>query len=336
MADHLLAALLDADAAPLLHRDAVARLAGSELTIETPFWEFTVREEAVLLHQLLMRADGVAPLCVLAADVGLRIATAQRLLEPLAEEGAVIDATAPLRATDEAFLDTFQLECRLMMRALAEQPFWRRVLDGTAPPSLILGWGIEFTHFVEAANEYMPLGVAHAREGAEIREAFSRHYAEESTHSAIFQEGLIRCGIDRARLAAAPPLATTRALINLLIEHALEGAVTYAAGFAVMQPETEPAAREQVEEFYDELKSLYPFAQPMFDAFERHACLDLELGHHQTIFSALHALGGVPPTCRRRALEAARAVAEAFTLFFEGVLDAYGTGAEFPRRPARL
>ncbi|WP_404369741.1 hypothetical protein AB5I39_00050 [Sphingomonas sp. MMS24-J45] len=329
--------ILDGAATPLLHRDAATRLAGDRLIVETPFWEITVDDHAQPLSALLDRADGTIKLDALAEAVGLAPDLAARLLEPLAEEGAVIDASAPIRVGDAAFLDVFQQECRLMMRALAEQPFWRRILSGQASPTLVFGWGLEFAHFVDSANEYMPIGIAHARESAEIREIFARHYVEEANHAAIFFDGLARCGLDRARMAAAPPLATTRALINLLVEHALEGSVAYAAGFAVMQPETEPTERGNVVSFYADLSALYPFAAPMFRAFERHACLDLDLGHHETVFKSLWNAGGVPLSARPQALRAARSVAEAFTLFFEGILGVYGTaGAEFPRRPARM
>lgn len=329
--------LLDGAATPVLHRDAAARLLGTQLIVETPFWEITLHDHAQPLSMLLSRADGTVPLETLAVGVGLDPRLALRLLEPLAEEGAVIDASAPLRAHKDAFLDVFQQECRLMTRALAEQPFWRRILSGEASRTLVFGWGIEFAHFVEAANEYMPLGIAHARESVAIREIFARHYAEEANHSAIFFEGLVRCGLDAQRIAVAPPLATTRALINLLIEQAIEGAVTYAAGFAVMQPESEPTERANVQAFYADLSTLYPFAAPMFRAFERHACLDLDLGHHETVFKSLCDAGGVPPSYRGQAVRAARATAEAFTMFFEGILDAYGgTTADLPRRPARI
>lgn len=334
----LMSALMHDQAAPLLHRDAAFRLEGDQLVVETPFWEFKIPEHGAALSDILRRANGLSSLADLATGAGLTPEAAARLLEPLAEEGAVIDALGTARAANpDAFLDAFQLECRLLMRALPEQPFWRKVLGGEASRELILGWGVEFAYFVEAANEYMPLGVAYSRESAAIREAFARHYAEEAGHSVIFYDGLARCGLDSARMASAPPLATTRALINLLVEHALEGSVTYAAGFAVMQPQAEPLERSQVREFYGELRGLYPFAQPMFDAFERHACLDLELGHHETVFATLNALGGVPTEQRGRAVEAARAVAEAFILFFEGIMTFYGRpGAEVPRRPVLL
>jgi pyrroloquinoline quinone (PQQ) biosynthesis protein C len=328
---------MDSESAPLLHRDAVAHLIDATLVVETPYWEFTIREQVQPLAALLSRADGVSSLCTLADQVGLDLRTAARLLEPLAEEGAVIDAAAALRTGSNGFLDAFQQECQLMMRALSEQPFWQLVLSGGATRSLILGWGVEFTHFVEAANEYMPLGIAHANDSVAVREAFSRHYAEEAGHSAIFSEGLVCCGLDRARLALAPPLATTRALINLLVENALEGPVPYAAGFAVMQPDSEPAEREKIQAFYTNLSEMYPYASAMFQAFERHACLDVELGHHKTVFATLHELGGIPELSRRRAIDAARAVAEAFNLFFEGILDAYrAPETEVPRRPARI
>jgi hypothetical protein len=328
---------IEATSMPLLHRDAATRLSEAELLINTPSWEFTIREHVAPISLLLSIADGVTELDFLAAKVGIDAEAAALLLQPLAEEGVVLDCAAPIRASRSEFLSAIQCECSLLMQSLSEEPFWKRVFSGKANRSLILGWGIEFTHFVASANEYMPLGIAYAREGATVRELFSRHYSEEAEHSTIFMDGLLKCGLDPVRVTIAPPLASTRALINLLVENAIEGAGAYAAGFAIMQPNAQPTSSSSLKAFYSELAALYPFAAPLFEAFEKHANFDVELSHQHTVLAGMDAFGAIPDASRSQIVDAARSVAEGFILFFEGIYDAYGNEtAEVPRRPARL
>jgi pyrroloquinoline quinone (PQQ) biosynthesis protein C len=294
---------------------------------------------AARLRQMLEGLDGTRTLGDLAARSGIPLGAALALLEPLAEDGFLIDADAPSRArTGAAFVDAFFHECRFWNRVIFGQPFWRGILAGRASREVVLGWGIEFFHFVEAANEYMASGVAHCREGAEIREMTARHYVEEAEHSAIFLQGLAACGLPAERIVEAPPLATTRALINRLNELALQGTLPYAAAFGIMQPTREPGDVNAVNAFYDRLGEFYGYARPMFEGFRTHALIDVDLVHEQTVLERICA--GRAAMEEREAAEAfraARSVAEHFCLFFEGILDGYGGArVQLPRRPARI
>lgn len=327
--------LLNRGSVPVLTTDSRIRRLDDAVVVETPDFFLTAQgASGLLLEKVLQSLDG----CRSVADLAEREKVAETnmigLLEPFAEEGALIDLAAPLAADGSlAFLDAVMQECRLRTRSIFQQPFWQHVRSGAATPSVIFGWGIEFTHFVRSANDYMPLGVAYSRAGPEMREIFARHYVEEAGHAEIFYGGLESCGFDRRRLESAPLLPSTRALINHLSETAMAGAAPYAACFAVMQPSQGPADASQVKAFYQELRNFYPYADAMFDAFERHALIDIDLCHEVTIFEHLCRNIGVEHWERPLVLESIRTLAENFTLFFEGILDAYQVaGALVPRR----
>jgi pyrroloquinoline quinone (PQQ) biosynthesis protein C len=322
-----------------LASDAIVDVDGNLCRVETANTEFEVASpHAGLMRRLLSRATGAEVLADIASEMGIALEVAVRMLQPFAREGVILDVSAALDApTPETFIEAFLAEARFFARPIFAGPFWRPIISGEATPSLVFGWGIEFSHFVDAANEYMAAGVAHCREGAEMREWFAHHYIEEADHAEIFYEGLVACGFDRQQLMRSPALPSTRGLINHLMELAIEGAVPYAAAFGVMQNSREASDRLAIDRFYGDLAYMYGFAAPMFEAFRRHALIDVSLGHEKTVFERISESWKLTQSDRPRAIEAARSVAEHFVLFFEGILDYYGRdGASLPRHPAQL
>lgn len=270
----------------------------------------------------------------LAARQGVDASALEPLLAALAKDAVLLDLDAARESTDAAgTVDAMLCEARFWARAVFEQPFWEDLLAGRFNRAQVLGWGVEFYHFVDAANFYMPLGIAHTRNKRNLRAAIARHYIQEMDHGVIFLEGLNRSGLDRSSILIAPPLPHTQALINSLAELAIEGEVPYTAAFAVMQPGIIEPSIEALDEFYGALSRLYPFAAPMFDAFRRHARIDVDLHHEETTFTLL-CREGISPTERERASLAMQTVAENFVLFFEGIQDWYGRQEDFAlRRP---
>ena len=202
------------------------------------------------------------------------------VLSVLRDEGLVLDAAATEEAASmKDWLVAYVEECRFWSRELFAQPFWQKVLSGQASQSLILGWGLEFFHYVESANEHMAMAVAQCRTDGELRRWLADHYADEYNHGAIFLQGLAASGLERQQVQAAPPLASTRALIDFLTELAGSDVQAYLGAFGVMQSSREGMTRQSLGEFYGLLSRHYPFASGMFSAFERHAALDVGLQH---------------------------------------------------------
>jgi pyrroloquinoline quinone (PQQ) biosynthesis protein C len=327
------------EARPLLAPDVTLQFLENSCQIATNELEFKISGlSPAQIRGLFAGATGLKTIAELAADISVPANVVGKLLKPFADAAVIIDADAAANAsTHSVFIDAFFTEAQFLTRPIFAGAFWQRIMTGAATSTLIYGWGIEFTHFVDAANEYMAAGVAHCRDDALVREWFSRHYIEEAGHSEIFLSGLASCGFSRQQVMCAPPLPSTRGLVNHLLELAIEGTVPYAAAFGVMQPSREPSTKRMINQFYDELTDMYPFAAPMFDAFRQHALIDVELKHEATVLEKISASGRLRQIDQRRAIEAARSVAEHFTLFFEGILDYYGCAeAMVPRRRARL
>jgi pyrroloquinoline quinone (PQQ) biosynthesis protein C len=283
---------------------------------------------------VLPRLIGDVVLSKLAADIQLQPRDLARMLEPLVTHDLVLDLDATLRAdTTAAFLDELRRECRFWGMALLAQPFWQEVLSGRAPLGTLYGWGMEFRHFADGANEYMAAGVAFCRDGADMRERLSRHYIEECTHGEIFLQGLVECGLPEKAITQAVPLATTRALINYLWDVAAEGTVTYCATFMLMQ--THESSKPAADLFLQALCDLYPRAAALFQSFHRHTVLDLALNHHDNVFEQLcKERGELSPADRECALRTVRNLAEHFGAFFEGIRVHYtDEAAVMARRP---
>lgn len=257
------------------------------------------------------------------------------VLKALDEEGLVLQVRKVEDAERGDLSEALSSEARFYARMIFEQPFWIKLLAGRLSQAQVIGWGIEFYHFVEAANTYMPLGIAHARGHRGVIKELAKHYVEEMDHGQIFLDGLSECGLDSISIQNSPPLPHTAALINLLSELAIEGEVTYSASFAVMQPGLSQATHASVNSFYADLSSLYPTAAPMFNAFRRHALLDVDLGHEDNALRKLcEKPEGLSLSERDRASWAIRAVSEAFIQFFEGILNYYTMSSQpFARRP---
>lgn len=297
--------------------------------------DYEIRADGVdAVRSLLPKLTGDAALSVLAADAQLQPQLLAQLLDPLVMNDLVLDLDAALRAdTTAAFLAELRRECRFWSIGLLAQPFWETVLSGRAPLGMLYGWGMEFRHFADGANEYMAAGVAFCRDGGDMRERLSRHFIEECAHGEIFLRGLVECGLAEQAIVRAMPLATTRALINYLWEVATEGSVPYCATFMLMQ--AHESSKDAADVFLHALCELYPGAQGLFRAFHRHTLLDLDLRHHDNVFAQLCSeRGELTAADRERAVQVVRNLAEHFCAFFEGIRDHYtDEAAVTARRP---
>jgi pyrroloquinoline quinone (PQQ) biosynthesis protein C len=211
-------------------------------------------------------------------------------------------------------------------RHVMGQFFPVRLFAGEASRPQVLGWGIEFYHFVRAAREYMARGASRTAGDTGALAELWDHFSEEAFHDEIFLEGLVKCGISEEGLVKRPPTASTMGLLNHLWESSEEGELEYATVFALMQPRAERLREDDIKRHYGNLRAAYPFAAPMFDAFERHDCIDAELEHASlSLEPLLRFRGGLTRYEMRKLLDKVRHTAEHFNGFFEGILDYYKT-----------
>jgi len=261
-------------------------------------------------------------------------------LQFLHEEHLLIDLNASARGamTGKELISLVKKEASFWRQHIDNQPFWKSVHEGRCSERQILGWGIEFYHYVDAANEYMANGVAYCRESIEVRQKLAGQYAEEAGHGQIFLEGLVADGLSEARVETAMPLPSTRALINYLNEVAMESSLVYSVIFSLMQSDGEAFNREGLSDYYASLIALYPFAKGMFGAFLKHASIDAQLGHQKSLFETLYE--NEPLISARdvsRVLTTLRQLVNYFILFYEYISEYYGNdAAQLPRRAPRV
>lgn len=330
--------MLAAQSTPLLSPAAQLEDDGSELSISNA--RYRLRFEggsATLLRAIQPLLNGVNSITSLAHAIGGKEREIVSHLSVLVEDGLVIDTSSALRADEpEHFLRAFLSESKFWNQAVFAQPFLRKLFTGKAREPEVLGWGVEFYHFIEGVNEYMAAGVAHCNDDLAVLMEIVRHYVEEAQHSEIFLEGLVGCGLNRRRILTSQPLATTRAIINCFTEIAHRGPLAYASLFGLMQPMGEAPSEAAVRRQYDALRGWYEFATPLFDAFEKHDLIDASLGHSDTtIAKIVRYKQGLTEPERSAAVSALRTSAEHFIFFFEGIGRYYGQSLVMvPRRPA--
>lgn len=329
-------ALLHSASRPWLGTWSRALTSDGQLIVDTPEVELTFSgSSAAVLAPVLDHLDGRCRVDEISARLGLPEAELRQTLQVLADDDVLIDAGAAFGTTSpDAFLDAYFAECRFLSNEIFAQPFWQTLLSGRAGRDVVLGWGIEFHHFVDAANEHMAAAAAQCRDGVLTRSWLARHYVEERDHASIFLDGLVGLGLDREMVRRAPPLPSTRALINYLTELATADTIAYAGTFGVMQANREAMSRDGVSRLFAFLSDRYPFATPLFDAFRQHALIDVDLQHQHIILEKIcDSHTEFSPAFVARPVNAARSVAEHFIMFFEGIQRYYGTGeAEVPRR----
>ena len=242
-------------------------------------------------------------------------------LTPLFASDLVVDTSLAVNSPNpNAFCRALQREAAFWNRTYFNRRFVRHLFSGKASHAQVMGWGIEYYHFIEGANQYMAQGVAHCPPNSPWYDILVRHYAEECDHSDIFLQGLAQCGLDPDTASISPPLASTSALVNRLCEIAVENTVGYAAIFAFMRPVRNGKPVQEDRHAYSALASLYPQAASLFDAFCLHGKLDATLGHGEApIYTICREQGGLKIHEREAAVQAIRAASESFTAFIEGI-----------------
>jgi pyrroloquinoline quinone (PQQ) biosynthesis protein C len=331
--------VLEPTSQPLLSRRARFVGDGDEVSVVTSDATYTYSgHSAGIISALVGRLNGSEQLGRLAGDAGVSLDELNATLAVLLEDGLLIDAAPAEPASVEDFLQTYFRLCKFWEKDIFDHPFWDALSSGQASRNVVLGWGIETYHYVHSANEHMAAAVAYCRDNSVVRMWLAQHYIEEHNHGDIFLNGLVESGLSRELVSEAPPLASTRALINYLNELAISDTLAYSGVFGVMQPTSGTRTRADVDEVYQPLISAYGFASGMLGAFRTHSSLDADLDHNQILLKRiLEREGFITPDGARRVLRAARGVVEYFILFFDGIHDYYGQEKNpLPRRRADI
>lgn len=320
---------------PLLRSDAICTVTGDELIVATPHMDYDFRgTSAAALAAIVDQLDASVTVGALAARAGVTAEEVAAILQVLAEEGDVVDLQEAFESpTPDRFLDIYTQVCRSWAPEIEATPLFAELMAGTAQPATVLGWGIETYHYVESANEHMSAAVAYCRSDTVVRRWLARHYVEEHAHGQIFLDGLAACGLSPEQVRRAPPLASTRALINFLVELATNDGLAYAASYGAMRGGSSITA-DKATRFCDRLAGHYGFARGLIEAIRAHSTEDVTGKHDELVLARwLRRRGHVSPDDALRIFRAARGTIDRFVLYFEGIHDYYGArGAAVPRR----
>lgn len=244
----------------------------------------------------------------------------EHLLE-LSDEAMLYWKGLPRNLTDPAiYKAALRSEAAFWNSQIFQEPMAQRLFRGGARTPQVIRWGVEFYHFIAAANTYMPRAIANLGYAGSEVDDIVKHYVEESDHDAIFRDGLLKCGVLSLELDRALPIAGTSALINFLWETAASSSLEYMALFAVMQPIVERPSELEIQSKYNALKMHYPYAETLFAAFERHDLLDAGYGHSEWALEKWIDRNGVPRVDQSDAISRTmRLSSECFSLFYRDI-----------------
>jgi hypothetical protein len=261
-------------------------------------------------------------------EISLRTGYSDKLVRSVIDElkfdGLVLDTSFPENMDSSSAIAFVNEASVFWNRTLMAQPAPKRLFAGEQTESMVIGWGIEFCHFIRAARSYMARGASRTNESTKFYEELWDHFVEEAFHDKIFERGLAKCDSHFADISKRVPLATTNALTNYLFDVAEEGPLQYASLFAVMQPTRIKPSIQDVQSKYNVLREYYPFAAPMFDAFEEHDLIDAKLGHSEiALHSMINSMGAMSRKEMEQIIKTIQNTAEHFMVFFEGIAEHY-------------
>lgn len=252
--------------------------------------------------------------------------TVESILDILQEDRLIIDLSDLSGLKPADLLQKIRHASAFWNAHIMSQTFPTRLFAGEATWAEVLGWGIEHYFYVRAANEYMARGASRIDGATRHLNELWKHYAQEAFHDEIFLKGLAGCGLDVRSMPRRPPLASTMALLNFLFEKSAESALAYTSVFCIMQAQSHGRTRRDIEHKYELLRSHYPFASSLFDAFEEHDKIDGDLEHSSlTIEAVLEEEGPLSDKQALKIFGTIEQTANHFVLFFEGIPRHYKT-----------
>lgn len=312
---------------------------GNEVIFFADKDEYALSEESAILFQAIFdKLDGTWSIAKISEFTHYPIDNIIQLLDFFSLEGLVIDININRDLSGRNLVSLVKNEASFWRKHINNQPFWQSVHRGECSAREIHGWGIEFYHYVDAANEYMANGVAYCRDTIDIRQKLSAQYSEEADHGEFFLQGLEKDGFTTDGITKSPPLPSTRALINYLNEVAMESTMVYASVFSLMQSDGIAFDEDNLKKYYGDLINFYPFASGMFTAFLKHASIDARHGHQISIFEKLYNNDSVVSATQvQRVISTIRQLARYFILFYDYISHYYSQKtSQLPRRSPRI
>lgn len=308
-----------------------------EALIHTRSATYTISGDGrALVVKLRFELDGTRTVAEIAQRTGVSTRSIADLLATMGRD-AVEDVAPALEAQAlDAFFDAYYSTCDAWALEIFAVPFWQRLFAGHSQIAEIFGWGLEFYHRTEGADEHNALALGQAADD-EIRRWLAQHVEEEFGHGGLFRAGLTSVGYDDAWVRASRPLPTTGALINFMSGLACSDSTSYLGCYGVLHSPHVGQTLDGISSQFELFSVHYPEARPLFEAMKIHASLDLDLGHDDLFLERYAQLrGNLSDFERLKVLRAAFGMTRAFNGFFEGISTYYRGSAAFDRLPNHL
>jgi pyrroloquinoline quinone (PQQ) biosynthesis protein C len=320
---------------PFLKRSVTVMRDGARVALRHMREEVLLEGAGAQLFTKIERLlDGKTTLAAIGERVAERPARIRALTGQLEKAGVLSflsTANDGKLMTGEEFYAVHREHCLHWLAPVYQHPLWEKIVSGKASRAQVIGFAFEKYHYIEAAFEHM--GIAAANASPEMMPHLARHFIEEYTHGDIYRKGL-RSLFDNEVILRSQPLPSTRALVNYLNESASRSSFAYYAGNELLQMTEntgDETAGRAVDDFYDAMRSHYPYTDKLIDSFIAHTKADQKLGHADAFLLMCQS---VPPLTRREvndALNVAKNMAEHLLLFMDGIDTFYSAFATVPR-----
>lgn len=301
-------------------REAVQRVGDELVRLRSAI---TVRPDEAwpLVDAVLGNGESLLTLRQLADKVGADVADMTNLCQLLNDKRyiwlAPPDGSVPLAE----FSAEFRFWVRHWVRQMFAHPVWNGVLDGTASRCVLIGWVKENMHYTNSVVRHMTRAAAFAGDVPEGR-ALLKHYSQEWDHYALFRSACESVGVDPALLEGASPLASTRAITDLMRSIAREDPLVYNACEAMIEATAERPTR--VVEFFQRAAEHYDYPADFIAPLVEHLHVDEEF-EHIDIFDGLVAhLSTVSFDLMSRIMRACNALAETMRAWHAHIAEVYG------------
>lgn len=279
---------------------------GKTLLLDCPDATLTISNGSVLRQAIEQLAHGVVEsACTLPANV----------LDQMIGHGMV--ASLPAYSSNVTnFMSEFASMCDAWVVDIFLSPFWDLFHSGQATDAQVWTFLCQLYHRTAGADLHNRIAAEQCAE-PEISALLLRHYEEELGHACILADGLRRCGAAAAAHVNMAPLASTRALIDFMVEISVDP-VAYLGCYGVFHaPSTIRSEKDLLEQFAHYAR-MYPFAAEAFAAVGRHAALDYQLEHdHIALEEWVKKVGPPGPRDVAAAARGARGAALAFRSIFD-------------------
>jgi hypothetical protein len=125
-------------------------------------------------------------------------------------------------------------------------------------------------------------------------------------------------------------LPTTQQLIEHSIRLARTDQIAYSSLDSLQQSPRHGQTVELINDQFDRLSALYPYAQGTLNAFRAHTLIDIELEHSDIVLDKMvRAYGPPSPEQTLKMLTVTRELVEHFHRFFDGILQHF-SGVTLP------